>query len=518
MASVLHKLGDLEKDLHDVKVSFRNDIVGHDTESGGSLQRNAKDSIYVLCDHLFKLFATLSNVRMCHEIYGLKSPHSKWEGILALDIWYNFLYKGIDAQYLNLFNEKYINANPMSRFKVREYGEIICEKPNEDLIDTPICPEKIVPGPEDTSEVVCQVGFEQGQIVCTKPPETEDGGVVICSNEVPPESKVICKFPMEANTKVIYYYGQMFVLLGYYGKQERGIAVTLNGDRELVWMVDKDFPNHVLVWDESLFKELDGNAKAISLNRRDCTSPRGVLGKIWNIVSGFASYDEICDRTSGDFAWFKQSGKVYSDSSKSTYTKYINLHLGSAYDAMTPREYCQLMDIPPEIGEDGNKVFMKPSALFMDDDEHGRVKEKMVRRGCLALQDAFSVMRHKHSFNICNSTTGQVEEFNPEHLEEYSDSQAALVIERLFSELYDYLHFKTTSDDVIQSHVNFDNGYKYLTDESLSQSENPITHLYCDRGSRTPYLPYVSRLLKYIADSRDSSSELHGVLDDQDEV
>ena len=50
---------------------------------------------------------------MSHEIYGFKHPHSEWEGILALDIWYQMLYNEIDAKYP--FNEEYFDMNPMVR-------------------------------------------------------------------------------------------------------------------------------------------------------------------------------------------------------------------------------------------------------------------------------------------------------------------------------------------------------------------------------------------------------------------
>jgi hypothetical protein len=55
--------------------------------------------------------------------------------------------------------------------------------------------------------------------------------------------------------------------------------------------------------------------------------------------------------------WFYQKGKVYSDSSKSTFSKYANLHLGRAYELITPREYCELMNVVKESG--GN--YVKPS-------------------------------------------------------------------------------------------------------------------------------------------------------------
>ena len=53
---------------------------------------------------------------MCHEIYGFKHPHHEWEGILALDIWYQMLYKAIDEKYP--FDETKLGMNPMFRKKV----------------------------------------------------------------------------------------------------------------------------------------------------------------------------------------------------------------------------------------------------------------------------------------------------------------------------------------------------------------------------------------------------------------
>ena len=53
---------------------------------------------------------------MCHEIYGLKHPHHEWEGILALDIWYQLLYRAIDEKYP--FDETKMGMNPMFRKKV----------------------------------------------------------------------------------------------------------------------------------------------------------------------------------------------------------------------------------------------------------------------------------------------------------------------------------------------------------------------------------------------------------------
>ena len=62
------------------------------------------------------MFAKLSNIRMSHEIYGFKHPHTEWEGILALDIWYQMLYREIDAKYS--FDDRYMNMNPMARRRI----------------------------------------------------------------------------------------------------------------------------------------------------------------------------------------------------------------------------------------------------------------------------------------------------------------------------------------------------------------------------------------------------------------
>lgn len=108
MSSNLYTLMNLKKDLEDAKVAFRNAI-----SLGDGL--NKQVYIYTLCEHLASLFAKLSNVRMSHGIYGLKHPHAQWEGILALDVWYNLLYREIDAKYP--FDENCLNRNPMQRRK-----------------------------------------------------------------------------------------------------------------------------------------------------------------------------------------------------------------------------------------------------------------------------------------------------------------------------------------------------------------------------------------------------------------
>ena len=104
ITSTMFKLGNLERDLEESKTRFREALSHHD---GGYKQVY----LHLFCEHLANLFAKLSNVRMCHEIYGFQPPHHEWEGILALDVWYNMLYRNIDAEYP--FDETKLNMNPM---------------------------------------------------------------------------------------------------------------------------------------------------------------------------------------------------------------------------------------------------------------------------------------------------------------------------------------------------------------------------------------------------------------------
>jgi len=87
LTSQIYQLKDLEQDLESAKMDFREDVAKQDK----------KVYIYTFCEHLATLFAKLSNIRMSHEMYGFKHPHRQWEGILALDIWYQLLYKTVDA-------------------------------------------------------------------------------------------------------------------------------------------------------------------------------------------------------------------------------------------------------------------------------------------------------------------------------------------------------------------------------------------------------------------------------------
>ena len=106
----MFSLRNLAKDLDDAKTKFREAITYIDSQDK---EKTKQVFIYTLCEHIANLFAKLSNIRMSYIFYGFDHPHSEWEGILALDIWYNNLYKEIDAQYP--FDEKYFNMSPMSR-------------------------------------------------------------------------------------------------------------------------------------------------------------------------------------------------------------------------------------------------------------------------------------------------------------------------------------------------------------------------------------------------------------------
>ena len=89
---------------------------------------------------------------------------------------------------------------------------------------------------------------------------------------------------------------------------------------------------YALLWNDNVFKKIDSNARKINSDRKWHVLPRGVLCKIHSIVNNQVPINEITDDSSGDFEWFKQSGKVYSDSSKSRYTKYPSeTHLPLTY-------------------------------------------------------------------------------------------------------------------------------------------------------------------------------------------
>ena len=192
-----------------------------------------------------------------------------------------------------------------------------------------------------------------------------------------------------------------------------------------------------------------------------------------------------------DFDWFEQKGKVYSKFDEySRFTRYTNLHLGRAYEVMSGKEYCELMG---QTSVDGK--YTKPNFVS---DMRGSVLPRMVASGFDALVDAFSVVKNEHILNIFNSTTNKVEEFNEANAKFYSESQCAIVIERVFSRIYKYLQFKSTPTETFQRHINLDSGYKYLTTDSLKKSDHDLG-IYYDPEDEAgkDYLRYLTKLKTY---------------------
>lgn len=226
----MFQLRNLEKDINDAKFNFRNAIDASDKKS----------YIYVFCRHLAELFAKLSNIRMCHEIYGFKHPHHKWEGILALDIWYNLLYKNIDCRYP--FEDKYFNMNPMARL----------------------------------------------------PKQKDSGG-----------------------DYVEYGSGRKLYLMNDGTVKEGGAVLP-----KMEWMPDTTIDSEAkeqfaFIWDENMWLTYNNNSHLISDRRAECVTPRSVLEKlnviINNVLRGGEHTNIIKRKTNGDFDWFFQKGKVYSD-------------------------------------------------------------------------------------------------------------------------------------------------------------------------------------------------------------
>ena len=205
MSSKLYELGNLKKDLEDAKVAFRDAITYQD----GNEEKTYQVYIYTLCEHLATLFAKLSNIRMSHEIYGFKHPHAQWEGILALDVWYNLLYREIDAKYP--FDDKFMNMNPMQRRPV---------------------------------------------VRATKNYVVMDDGRKLFLN-----SDSSCAWDNNG-----------------------GQPIAADG---LEWMWDETSSEFVYIWDANLWEEYYDNSQKITETRKECTTPRGVLKKIYHIVKGF---------------------------------------------------------------------------------------------------------------------------------------------------------------------------------------------------------------------------------------
>lgn len=119
----------------------------------------------------------------------------------------------------------------------------------------------------------------------------------------------------------------------------------------------------------------------------------------------------------------------------------------------------------------------------------------MLELGFDALEDAFNIIKQESMFNIFNSITNAIEEFNPEHASSYSQGQCAIVIERVFSRLYRYLRFKSTTSEKFTRHFNVDMGYKYLTSESIFGSQNnEWNKAYYVQEDQVPYLRYLLKL------------------------
>jgi hypothetical protein len=421
--------------------------------------------IYTLCEHLAELFAKLSNIRMSHEIYGFKHPHCQWEGILALDIFYNLLYKEIDAKYP--FNERYFEMNPMQR-------RTLCKADN-----------------------INYVVMDDGRNLFLQSDHT-------------------CEWE-GMDTK----------------------------DENLEWMEDETSDEFVYIWDSTLWAEYYNNSQKIADTRKECTTPRGVLAKVYHIVKGleykWESYFNQRDGEEQDYKWFEQKGKIYTHwDDKSLFTKYVNLHLGMAYDVMTGKEYCELAEI--EGNEDsttGEITYVKPKFSELplnseDPDELTRKKvlDRMMERGFKTLIDAFSVVQNEHLFNIygvedemdvilcetstnviedasdeivCAGTTSRegIEEFKSDRLNCYSESQCAIVLERVFSRIYKYLQFKSTTSETFQRHINIDSGYKYLTTDSLKNSDHDLGIYYdlkkdSEENVEKHYLRYLNKLNEYV--------------------
>lgn len=288
-------------------------------------------------------------------------------------------------------------------------------------------------------------------------------------------------------------------------------------------MKDETSSKFAYIWDSNLWQAYCTNSNSICKTRRECTTPRGVLEKIYRVVNEleykwqyYSGLLEIGDTnqyynrdSDGDYEWFKQPGKVYSQHpgapatypKYSQFTKYVNLHLGRAYDVMTGKEYWELTG----KGHVGS-TYQKPKFSTVSAMEQREILDKMMRSGFETLVDAFAVVKNEHLFNVFNSTSGQVEEFNPGNAIHYSQSQCAIVLERVFSRIYKYLQFKSTTGETFQRHINIDSGYKYLTTESLKNSDHKLDIYYDFEKDESDhiekhYLRYLKKLNYYLGGS-----------------
>lgn len=182
------------------------------------------------------------------------------------------------------------------------------------------------------------------------------------------------------------------------------------------------------------------------------------------------------------------------------FTKYVNLHLGRAYDVMTGKEYCELSEIEGTIDASTGKVtYVKPKFSDNSGQDRKTIKNKMVESGFKTLVDAFAVVQNEHLFNVFNSNDNAVEEFNEANAKYYSQSQCAIALERVFSRIYKYLQFKSTTSETFQRHINIDSGYKYLTTDSLKKSDHGLDIYYdlkkdSEENVEKHYLRYLKKL------------------------
>ena len=206
-----------------------------------------------------------------------------------------------------------------------------------------------------------------------------------------------------------------------------------------------------------------------------------------------------------DYAWFKQPGKIYShwdmwdDGNK--YSKYVNLHLGRAYEVMTGKEYYELTGEGKTVSEDGTTTYTKPGFSDIQDVLVRRsVLDRMMESGFKALIDVFAVVENEHLFNVFNSESKVVEEFTSANASRYSQSQCAIAIERIFSRIYKYLQFKSTTSETFQRHINIDSGYKYLTTDSLKNSDHELNYYYdpTDEQSTSEHPEPIKPYLRYL--------------------
>lgn len=110
------------------------------------------------------------------------------------------------------------------------------------------------------------------------------------------------------------------------------------------------------------------------------------------------------------------------------------------------------------------------------------------------------MVKKEHLFNVFNSESKRVEEFVQANASKYSQSQCAIAIERIFSGIYKYLQFKSTTSETFQRHINIDSGYKYLTTDCLKASDHALKCYYDptdEQNNIKPYLKYLKKLNEY---------------------